>query len=194
MVNCNPDTGIRYGVIAVSSLNQDLAHELWYGSGARDLSYEAALAELRADMTAQADRIEEEAIDSAARAARETGITDAEALANLEAQCIEAAYESQGFADREDFVEAQVERLSEHIEIDQPIIQGTCDGVTYQIGWLGGAPLLTVLHGPVGWAWSLCSPCVPGAADLDSGFDVALAEGELRTGYQCYVVPKEWLA
>src|SRR5574337_1845414 len=54
------ETGIRYGVIAVHSLDSDLAQELWYGPQAMDVSYTEALHELKREAEAEADAIEEE--------------------------------------------------------------------------------------------------------------------------------------
>lgn len=45
MVNCNPETGIRYGYIAAGNLDPDLVCELQ--SRGRDVHYEEALDDLR---------------------------------------------------------------------------------------------------------------------------------------------------
>lgn len=164
-VNCNPETGVRYGVIACQSLDQDLVHELWYGSQARNLSEEFALEDLRAEMVSKADAIEEDAIEDALAQARESGITEPQGVAILVETAISIAYSAQGADGREDFIEDQVSRNSEHIEIECPVIQGSYEGVTYQIGWLGGAPLLTVVDGPLGFASSLCSPLRAGRCE-----------------------------
>lgn len=79
-------------------------------------------------------------------------------------------------------------------EIDEPHIVGERDGVTYQITWLGGVALLWVLDGPTGLADRLCSPCVPNAADLDSGFVFEEERDGIDDGWPCYVVPRNWLA
>lgn len=56
-VNTNSKTGIRFGVIAVNNLNSDVVEDLWYGYGAVDLSYKAAMEELDAEIGREADRL-----------------------------------------------------------------------------------------------------------------------------------------
>ena len=56
-VNTNSKTGIRFGVIAVNNLNSDVVEDLWYGYGAVDLSYQAAMEELDAEIGREADRL-----------------------------------------------------------------------------------------------------------------------------------------
>lgn len=49
MFNVNPETGIRYGMIACNNLEPELLDALWYVYG-KDLSYEEALNELKAEV------------------------------------------------------------------------------------------------------------------------------------------------
>jgi hypothetical protein len=192
MLNTSPTTGVRYGVISCASLNQDLVNEqLSYGPGAKDLSYAEAYAEAKKDAERRADQIEEEVKTSAA----EQGVIDAE-LENWLEQATEAAYERLGYADRDDLINCDLEKFSDLYQCDEPVIEGEYEGVKYRISWLGGAPLLWVLEGPIGYAARLCSPCVPNAADLDGGFfDLPRSEiAEAQYPHQCYVVPRDWLA
>lgn len=183
MPNCSPK-GIRYGVIAMNSLDPDLAQDLWYGPDAVNVSEEEALAEAKAEFEAEWDAANEQAHIAATE-------TDAHMAEAERERFVEKWLEDHGFGDdREYYVERKCEWLE--LQIDEPFIKGTYGGVTYEIHWLGGAPLLTVTHGPVGYAISLCSPCVPGAADLDGGFEPWPEQDECH-GYQCYVVPKDWL-
>ena len=69
----------------------------------------------------------------------------------------------------------------EEFQIDEPTIEGEYEGVKYHISWLGGAPLLWVFESPFVKPHAQCSPCVPGAGDLDSEGDVL-----------CYDVPDDW--
>ena len=48
---------------------------------------------------------------------------------------------------------------------------------------LGGAPIVFSYDGPVTHVAAYCSPCVPGAADLNSG------PGDIA----CHGVPEDWL-
>ena len=71
------------------------------------------------------------------------------------------------------------------IDIDEPIFAGTCEGVNYQVSWLGGAINLFIFESPVTGYYDLCSPCVPGAVNLDN---------PNANGYLGYDVPAEWRA
>lgn len=184
MTNTNPTTGIRYGVIAFNNLDPDLGQELWYTHG-EDLSYEAACEELLAEIERNADNIEDEV--RIAIAEEDPSLVGQEGFEDAR---IEAAYMVGGYDDREDYIQSRYDRERERVQIDEPVIEGEYAGVKYRIDWLGGAPLLWVLEGPVGRCHSLCSPCIPNAGDLDSGF----IDDEMEAGYECYVVPFEWLS
>ena len=151
--NINPETGIRYGVIACQSLDPDLVQELWYGPQATDLSYKTALEELRVEVTREVEFEQEDGYD---------------------------------IDDIDEEIEDRFQSRAEWIQIEEPTIPGTYEGVEYQIGWLGGAPLLWVLKSPYMTYRSPCSPCVPNAIDLDSDFD---PHGTLG-----YNVPADWRA
>ena len=77
---------------------------------------------------------------------------------------------------REDFLEG--------CTIDEPSASFEYQGIHLQYSWLGGAPIVFSFNGPVQKVQSYCSPCVPGAADLDSG------EGEI----ECHGFPADWYA
>jgi hypothetical protein len=191
MTNCNPQTGIRYGVIAFNSLASWAYDDLWYGPNARDLTYEDALEELKADaQKAYGDYLEQ----------AETAAAEADPGMSSEdrAKFVETWFDDNNIAfDEEVFVEIYRDQYRDRIEIDEPVIEGEVDGVKYRISWLGGAPLLWVFEGPLGVANRLCSPCVPGAADLDGGFTLAdeMAAGEdYSRMHECYCVPRSWLS
>lgn len=204
MPNYNPDTGIRYGVIACNSLDDDLVQELFCGSQAKDLSYEQAQAECRNELESECKDIESDCFDEALCTLRERGINDptGTALDELHSAAIDAAYERLGFDDRDEYIESKFESSMQDCHIEEPTIEGEYEGVKYHISWLGGAPILYVFEGPLGSAERLCSPCVPGAADLDSGFMYREAEDggyvyqteEVLPGENlCYCVPRDWL-
>lgn len=192
MHNTNPTTGIRYGVISFNSLQPWCNDDLFNGPTARDLSYEDALLQLKAEAGVEYDKVME-------RCDKLHGDKMAADVLDLLAQ---AFFEAEGLEyDHDAFVERYIEEARENIQIDEPIIEGEYDGVKYRISWLGGAPLLWVLEGPIGYVNRLCSPCVPNAADLDSGFITGCGEGSsedhaktLEQGFRSYVVPVSWLA
>lgn len=88
-----------------------------------------------------------------------------------------------------DDVDAEVSRRLERWECDEEIhhyVETDDDGnprLIVQTSWLGGALLLWVFLSPKISRARLCSPCAPGAGDLDN-----LDED----GYECYDVPDGW--
>lgn len=66
---------------------------------------------------------------------------------------------------------------------DEPIIEGELDGVKYRTSWLGGALHFWIFESPHTDFFQPCSPCVPGAADLDS---------PSKNGIEGYDVPADW--
>ena len=67
---------------------------------------------------------------------------------------------------------------------DEPIHEGTTfDGVKYSTSWLGGALNVWVFESPVTGTFQECSPCVPGAGNLDCPDP---------DGVLTYDVPSDW--
>jgi hypothetical protein len=184
MTNTNSETGIRYGVIALNNLDGDVAHDLMFGSQATDHSW----AEAVSDAKKQAEDEYEALIEECAIAAAETG-ADREADWNRRSEDWQEEWLTKRDAeDMDTWVEHRTEHLMDRVMIEGPNISGKLDGVDYQISWLGGAPLLWVLHSPnIVEVHSLCSPCVPNAGNLDS--EIVPAN---QDGYVCYGIPEEW--
>lgn len=67
---------------------------------------------------------------------------------------------------------------------DEEIIAGQYDGVKYQTSWLGGAQNLWVFESPFIVKTVECSPCVPGAGDLNN----IVEDGGIET----YGIPDDW--
>lgn len=72
--------------------------------------------------------------------------------------------------------------MFEH-ECDEPIHEGVYGGITYRTSWLGGALNVWIFDSPVTGHYAECSPCVPGAGNLDCP-DL--------DGVLCYDVPEDW--
>lgn len=183
MPNYNPETGVRYGVITLNSLDPDVVQDLWLRG--TDLTWQDAMDELRREVESEADEIEEQARIKA----MEFGITNDREYEDFIEREVEARYNARGYDNREEYVEDQIEHRKDGLYVEEPTIEGELDGVKYRISHLGGAPLLWVFEGPVGRCRGLCSPCVPNAGDLDSGFTI----DEVGDGYECYVVPQDWM-
>lgn len=170
--------GVRYGTIYLNSLDPNVADELFCGPQATNLSEQRAYEELKHEIERDADGIEEEIYNEVED--REPRFINDPVY--LEVQ-YEAAFQRLGYADRDDYIDTRLELESQDMQIEEPTISGTLEGVKYEISWLGGAPLLFVLESPVISKARLCSPCVPNAGDLDS-----LDED----GYECYGIPEYW--
>ena len=82
----------------------------------------------------------------------------------------------------EDWDRTLDDRLSD-VYIDEPIVEGECEGVKYRTSWLGGALHFFIFDSPCINRYALCSPCVPNAGDLDS-LDI--------DGVETYDVHPEW--
>lgn len=175
--NVNAETGIRFTVYSGNKLNQGVFDDLFHHCGV-NLSEEAALEELQREINSDADDIE----DECRIALEEAGGLTADEFEHLLEQNIEAAYERLGYQHRGDYVSTRMERESD-FQIDEPIIEGHDDDVSYQITWLGGAPLVWVLKSPHLGKFRLCSPCVPNACDGDN---------PTEDGYEGYAAPASW--
>lgn len=93
--------------------------------------------------------------------------------------------EDQHDADEEFDEDAALERFTDGYQNDEPIIEGTKDGVKYRSSWIGGAMHFYIVESPVtGW-YQPCSPCCPGAGDLHT------IEG-LNSSSETYDVPNNW--
>lgn len=165
--------GIRYSYFSFNELADWCGEVLFYGPQAKDLSYEEALEDLKAEAGAAYDNWADLADIAAAETDHGMSEQDREKF-------IEQWFEkSDIYADKDDFVQNYMDRNSENIQIDEPVIEGVLDGVSYRVSWLGGSPGGFILSSPYTSKFRLCSPCVPGACDLSSpdpegfiGYDV----------------------
>ena len=88
-----------------------------------------------------------------------------------------------------DDVDMEVQARMENYQSDEPVVRYTLTDdagqttLEVQTTWLGGAQLLWVFKSPYRTKARLCSPCVPGAGDLDN------PDPE---GVECYDVPPDW--
>jgi len=81
-----------------------------------------------------------------------------------------------------------IEEMSNDFNDDEPVYEGTLDGVNFRTTWLGGALLVYIFESPITTYAKLCSPCVPNCGDLDN------LEAMCDGGYECYGVPDSWRA
>jgi hypothetical protein len=172
MPNYNPTTGIPYGVIAVQSLNQDW---IWdeiaqMDSPELDEAFQEAARERLLDLV-RSGEVTYNDFDEGLEPGDEE-----EAVAGLTGQeCVDLVdsvdpHWGQGWWDGIDESEFRKE--------------GEIDGVKVSVSSLGGASLLWVLESPYTGLYRPCSPCIPGAGDLDSP--------DPDFGMQCYDTPPDW--
>lgn len=190
MSNRNLKTGYPYSVVAGIHLDQYVFNELMYTSG-KDLNYEAAYNEAKAAAKSKfqdlREKYEQLAADNGAAADLVSSAAD---------ELMEAAEECHNESDEESFVDQEMEQFSDTFSSDSDCIhvEGEHEGVRYMIGSLGGASLVWSINGPLGKVRSLCSPCVPGAADLDSGYILPDEKGyeESDFSHTAHTLPRSW--
>ena len=150
VANINPETGIRYGIIAANSLDPELVSELQMNG--KDLHWEEALADLRKQIEHEVNQ----------------GVLALE--------------------DADDEYAIREELLADDFYDDEPAHSFDVDGVKGQTTWLGGGLMVWCFESPHTGTFQLCSPCVPGACDLDSPVN-PLRE---TIGHIGYDVPPTW--
>jgi len=92
-------------------------------------------------------------------------------------------------ADSDDVADLAVERMGDHWQDDEPVHEFDIDCPGYgrvkgRTTWLGGALLVWIFESPFIVRARVCSPCVPGAGDLD--------HIDIEDGVDCYDVPNDW--
>lgn len=87
--------------------------------------------------------------------------------------------------------ETQRQVFNDGYQCDEPIVEGTYEGVKYRSSWLGGALHFFIFESPHVGYFMPCSPCVPGAADLQTKADPNNL-GQVITSVQGYDVPPDW--
>lgn len=179
--NFNHETGFAYGVLAenksesVLSLGEDIrTHGV-------DLSYQYAIDSVRssfdhhlADPEGYDTTTEEGAVDFIEAFLRQEQIgfqTNRHPMARALTQ---EHWDPDTGWDTEGLWENLLGPISEDIAqgLDESEYEYEAeDGTAYLIGWLGGAPLIWVVRSEYVTTTRPCSPCVPGAGDLDSATD-----------------------
>lgn len=78
---------------------------------------------------------------------------------------------------------ADEDEFSDYYEGEEENYTLEIEGMKLGLSWLGGAPLVWVFESPHTTHVRPCSPCVPGAGDLNSPDP---------DGMVCYTLPPEW--
>lgn len=160
-MNYNPETGIPYGYISLSALNPEVVETLLYGPHVLNLSELMRKAEILKEVFKEHD-VEIGEIESVAQ------------IHDLEERLCDMPGASCEYDDK---LEAA------GMFAEEEILQGTYQGVTYQVSWLGGAQAFWIFNSPVITERAEpASPCLPGVGILDS----------LTGKVKCYDVPPTW--
>ena len=178
MTNINQETGIRYGCISAQSIHPDILYDVIDVVG-KNLSYAEAEAEIRVKCEGEAHQLEEEVRIGLMELG---GFTEREFENALELG-VEKAYNDLGFTCHDDCVESWISVEMEYAYIEEPIIEFEYEGVKGRTSWLGGACNLWIFESPHTGLYQECSPCVPGAGNLDQPFE---------WGVLTYDVPADW--
>ena len=108
---------------------------------------------------------------------------------NLTARYAHTDFIDEYMADHPEADEAEVEDASQEFwdnyygEEEEYRLSLPGEGLELGMSYLGGAPLVWVFKSPHKATVRPCSPCVPGAGDLDSKCD---------DGMECYDLPPDW--
>lgn len=180
IANMNTSTGYPFGVIALRSLDDDIVNDLTLGPDVVNLTYMAAYNEAKRKAVQDWSAELEEAEIAASEVDYHMPTCDRDDFV------ADHMHNALGYYAEEEYVDAELDAFSDMYQEDCDTLEGVYDGVSYRISYLGGAGILWSLDGPLTCVRAFCSPCVPGAADLDSGFD--------PDGVLCHGVPASWLA
>jgi hypothetical protein len=165
--NHNPDTGIAYGYISANALDPDIVDELQMDG--TDVYYEPALDDYQQDLSIN-PVLQDEACEDAGTKRDDLNENElrAQALAYIRGRWSGSKWEQE---------------FNDSYQPDEPVHEGEKDGVKYRTSWLGGALNVWIFESPFTGRFQQCSPCVPGAANLDNPDP---------DGILGYDVPPEW--
>lgn len=163
--NINVETGIAYGVVSGNSVPY-LLDDIF--SSGDSLTYAAYKEELAEDVS----RALENVLENRARGAKDI-------VEGIDIDEIVESLLDSGLNDQIEFDE------EEHEYSETVIVDGAEREVHYLQSFLGGAPLIWVTESPYLARAAGCSPCVPGAGDLDSIY------GPGDEGTFCYCIPPD---
>ena len=165
--NTNPNTGIRYGIIAVNSLIPDIWDDIY-----------ALPSDTYTDALADACKRLWSEIDSA--------IDDLSEIPDFVGEGLDDDADIDTLLDIAGQLGIDTREFDpEYWQFEEETRSGKIDGIDVALTWLGGAPMLFVFESPYIVRARLCSPCVPNAGDLDN------AEPD---GFECYGLPADWYA
>lgn len=167
--NINPDTGIAYGYISADSLHPDIVNDLQMDG--TDVYYADALEEAQRE-AARDDEVQAEMVDTGHVTKAQWERADEDERFSATLAWVKDNWEG-GRRERE---------FNDNYQPDEPVHEGTKDGVRYRTSWLGGALNVWVFESPhITHTAGRASPCVPNAGILDTEGDVT-----------AYDVPPDW--
>jgi hypothetical protein len=174
--NINLETGIAYGYISANALDPDIVNDLQMNGD--DVYY----------------------VDAVKEAQREAALSK-EAQDEARDDCGAGSWEQLHESDQFDYTLAYVkgvwggskweQSFNDNYQPDEPVHEGEIDYISsgvagkikWRTSWLGGALNVWIFESPFTGRFQQCSPCVPGAANLDNPDP---------DGILGYDVPPEW--
>jgi len=173
-VNINTKTGIPYGVVSMNSLKDWVWDEIY--SHCESLTYKYWEEETRKELQNEIEALLEDG------KIEKDDEEEANDLLKDEADIDDLKWFLEDI-DKDkyrDILRAEYEPDEEEWEGEIPDEKGT---ISVFLSYIGGAPTLWVAESPYTTQGRMCSPCVPGAVDLDS---------KSENGFDAYDVPPDW--
>jgi hypothetical protein len=180
MPNCDPNTGVAYGVLSGHSV-PDLDEEIF--TNGTDESYKEWKENLEASIQSKLEDLDlPDHLDDERRNFAERYNAMREVLEELlrSEYCyseklmknlMEHADVTNGEFDIDKVKEEMVDTVGQDLQIEEPVHSHTDGDTVYQRSHLGGAALIWVFKSRYVTPCRACSPCVPGAGSLEQACD-----------------------
>lgn len=190
--NRDPETGIRYGVISQNSLPGEAVDDIFFGPHSKDLAWEAAIE----DMKQQVMRCKEEDSYEERKTALKKVLKYIVSERNLNDRIEEIIehFNDETFGD-----DTTISKVWDVIEQDFSDRSGDheCDPLYEAHGYRITKCLsndLFVSKSPFFTYAQFCSPCVPGACNLDSPLEDPSDQLKWPDSNKCYCLGIDWFS
>ena len=176
-VNRDPSTGIRYGVISQRAIMPEALEDIYFGPHSKDLAYEAAVEEIKKQLAAAFDQHPDDK-----RGELGSVLKNFMRLPRLDER-LEELMDCTNSSELWGVIEQDFNDGLGDNEVN-PLF----DDGEYRITKCLDSDLM-ILKSPYYTYAQMCSPCCPGACNLDSPLDESVGDKE---GNKCYCLDKSW--